>query len=103
MDLMGGLAKGMPRAALLCLVGSVAICGIPPLNGFVSEFLLYFGFFSQLQSDSLVYLVLLAPLLALVGGLAVVAFTKLYSSVFLGSPRSPGAAHSHEAGVTMLL
>lgn len=103
MNLMGGLAKGMPRAALLFLVGTVAICGIPPLNGFVSEFLLYFGFFSQLQASSLVYLVLLAPLLALVGGLAIVAFTKLYSSVFLGTPRSHGAAHPHEPGLTMLL
>ena len=93
----------MPRAALLFLVGSVAICGIPPLNGFVSEFLLYLGFFSQLQATSLVYLVLLAPLLALVGGLASIAFTKLYSSVFLGTPRSSGAAHPHEAGLTMLL
>lgn len=103
MNLMGGLAKGMPRAALLFLVGSVAICGIPPLNGFVSEFLLYLGFFSQLQAPSFVYLVLLAPLLALVGGLAVVAFTKLYGSVFLGTPRSHGAANPHEAGPAMLL
>ncbi|MEI6704251.1 MAG: proton-conducting transporter membrane subunit, partial [Deltaproteobacteria bacterium] len=47
MNRMGGLARGMPRTALLFLVGSVAICGIPPLNGFVSEFLLYFGFFRQ--------------------------------------------------------
>jgi len=103
MNLMGGVAKGMPRAALLFLVGSVAICGIPPLNGFVSEFLLYLGFFRQLNADNLVYLVFLAPLLALVGGLAVVAFTKLYGSVFLGTPRTPAAAHPHEAGVTMLV
>lgn len=102
MNLMGGLGKGMPRVAFLFVVGSVAICGIPPLNGFVSEFLLYLGFFRQLAENSLVYLALLAPLLALVGGLAVVAFTKLYSSVFLGTPRSPGAAHPHEAGVTLL-
>lgn len=103
MNLMGGLAKGLPRTALLFLVGSVAICGIPPLNGFVSEFLLYLGFFSQLQAHTLVYIAFLAPLLALVGGLAVIAFTKLYSSVFLGTPRSHGAAHPHEAGLTMLL
>jgi hydrogenase-4 component B len=93
----------MPRVALLFLVGSVAICGIPPLNGFVSEFLLYIGFFSQLKAASLKYLVFLAPVLALVGGLAAVAFSKLYSSVFLGTPRTPAAAHPHEAGVTMLL
>ncbi|MDD2852625.1 MAG: proton-conducting transporter membrane subunit [Desulfuromonadaceae bacterium] len=103
MNLMGGVAKGMPKVAFLFLIGSIAICGIPPLNGFVSEFLLYFGLFSQLQTSSLVYLVLLAPLLALVGGLAVVAFTKLYSSVFLGTSRSHGAVHPHEAGLTMLL
>jgi hydrogenase-4 component B len=103
MNRMGGLGKGMPRVALLFLVGSVAICGIPPLNGFVSEFLLYLGFFQQIKANSLMYLVLLAPVLALVGGLAVVAFSKLYSSVFLGTPRSSGAAHPHEAGVTMLV
>jgi hydrogenase-4 component B len=103
MNLMGGLGKGMPRVALLFLVGSVAICGIPPLNGFVSEFVLYIGFFRQLTADNLTYLVLLAPLLALVGGLAVVAFTKLYGSVFLGTPRSAAAAHPHEPGITMLI
>jgi hydrogenase-4 component B len=93
----------MPRVALLCMIGTVAICGIPPLNGFVSEFLLYLGFFSQLRGDNLIYLVFLAPALALTGGVAVVAFVKLYSSVFLGTPRSAGAEHPHEAGVTMLL
>jgi hydrogenase-4 component B len=103
MNLMGGLSKVMPKAALLFLVGSVAICGIPPLNGFASEFLLYLGLFSQLQSNTLAYLALLAPLLALVGGLAVIAFTKLYSSVFLGTARNQWAAHPHEAPLTMLL
>lgn len=103
MDLMGGLAKGMPQATLLFLVGAVAICGIPPLNGFISEFMLYLGFFSQLQAPTLTFLVLLAPLLALVGGLAVVTFSKLYSAVFLGSPRSPEAAHPHEPGLSMLI
>ncbi len=103
MNLMGGLAKGMPKTAFLVLVGSLAICGIPPLNGFASEFLLYLGFFSQLQAERLVFLVLLAPLLALVGGLALIAFTKLYCSIFLGAPRNPAAGHSHEAGPAMLV
>jgi hydrogenase-4 component B len=103
MNLMGGLAKGMPRTALLVLIGSLAICGIPPLNGFVSEFLLYLGFFSQLQAASLTFLVLLAPLLALVGGLALIAFTKLYCCIFLGAPRNAEAGHSHEAGPAMLI
>ena len=103
MNLMGGLAKDMPRTALLFLAGSLAISGIPPLNGFISEFLLYLGLFSQLQAASMVYLVMLAPLLALVGGLALLAFTKLYSSIFLGEPRSPDTAHPHEAGWQMML
>ncbi|MDD2365148.1 MAG: proton-conducting transporter membrane subunit [Desulfuromonadaceae bacterium] len=103
MNLMGGLAKNMPRAALLFLIGSVSICGIPPLNGFVSEFLIYSGFFSQIQASTLVYLVLLAPLLALVGGMALIAFTKLYSSIFLGTPRSYFSTAVHEPGFTMLL
>lgn len=102
LDLMGGLGKGMPRAALLFLVGAAAICGIPPLNGFVSEFLLYIGFFSQLKAASLAGLVFLAPMLALAGGLALAAFAKLYGSVFLGTPRSCSAEHSHEAGLSML-
>jgi hydrogenase-4 component B len=103
MNLMGGLSKGMPRAALLFLIGSVAICGIPPLNGFISEFLLYLGFFAQLKASSLTFLVFLAPLLAMVGGLAVIAFSKLYGTVFLGAARSPEAAHPHEPGMSMLL
>ncbi len=93
MNLMGGLGKTMPRIGGLFLVGTVAICGIPPLNGFVSEFLLYLGFFSQIQGDKLIYLMGAAPLLALVGGLAVLTFTKLYSSVFLGTPRSLWSGH----------
>lgn len=103
MNLMGGLAKGMPRTGLLFLIGSVAICGLPPLNGFISEFLLYLGFFAQLKASSLTFLVFLAPLLAMVGGLALIAFSKLYAAVFLGTARSPGAAHPHEPGMAMLL
>lgn len=103
MNLMGGLSKGMPRAALLFLTGSLAICGLPPLNGFVSEFLLYLGFFSQIQASSLTFLVFLAPLLAMVGGLALIAFCKLYAAVFLGTAHSPQAAHPHEPGMAMLL
>ncbi|NVN93252.1 MAG: hydrogenase [Desulfuromonadales bacterium] len=102
MNLMGGLSKAMPRTALFLLIGSIAICGIPPLNGFASEFLLYLGFFSQLQNPNMAGLVLLAPLLALVGGLAVVAFVKLYGSVFLGTPRNTSEDHWHEPGPAML-
>lgn len=103
MNLMGGLGKSMPGTSILFLVGVISICGIPPFNGFVSEFLLYLGLFSQLQASSMAYIVLLAPALALVGGLAVISFTKLYGSVFLGTPRNSASGHGHEAGLTMLL
>lgn len=102
MNLMGGLGKSMPRLALLFMGGCVAICGIPPLNGFVSEFLLYLGFFSQLQGGSLTVLVLLAPVLALVGGAAAITFVKLYSALFLGTPRAE-AVHGGDPGQAMLL
>src|SRR5206468_9092957 len=51
-DHLGGLAKAMPWTALSFLVGAVAICGLPPLNGFVSEFLVYLGLFGTLANDT---------------------------------------------------
>ena len=102
MDRMGGLAKRMPGSALLCLAGVVAISGLPPFNGFASEFLLYLGFFGQAQAPE-PYLALGAPVLALVGGIAIVSFVKLYGITFLGAPRSEEAAHGHESPLAMLL
>src|SRR5271169_6025748 len=48
LDRLGGLAKAMPRTSLAFLVGAIAICGLPPLNGFVSELLIYLGLFGTL-------------------------------------------------------
>ncbi|ADI83580.1 proton-conducting transporter membrane subunit [Geobacter sulfurreducens] len=95
MDRMGGLARLMPRSALFFLVGSVAICGLPPLNGFVGEFLLYAGFFGEAVADPVPLLALSAPLLAVVGGIATVSFVKLYGVIFLGVPRCGAHHHSH--------
>lgn len=102
MDRMGGLAARMPWSAALCLCGAVAICGLPPFNGFASEFLLYLGFFGEALAPE-PYLALGAPLLALTGGVAVICFVKLFGITFLGAPRSPEAAEVHEAPATMLL
>jgi hydrogenase-4 component B len=99
---MGGLAKRLPRTAALFLVGSVAICGLPPLNGFAGEFLLYFAFLSEAKSAIVPWMGLLAPVLALTGGIAVACFVKAYGTVFLGSPRTPEAAHGHEAAWPMI-
>ncbi len=100
-DRMGGLARRMPATALLFFTGSIAICGLPPLNGFVGELFLYVGAFRDGITDPLPLPALIVPVLALVGGMAVITFVKLYGIVFLGSPRSDGAAAAHEAGRPM--
>ena len=86
-DHLGGLAKTMPWTSVCFLVGSVAICGLPPLNGFVSEFLIYLGLFGTLvPRDGPAYAgaAFAAPALALIGALAVACFVKVYGAVFLG-------------------
>ncbi len=105
MDLMGGAARRLPYTALLFGVGAVAICGLPPLNGFVSELLIYLGFFQGIQGagGAAAAAALAAPALALVGGLAVACFVKVYGIVFLGAPRSEAHEARHEAGWQMLL
>lgn len=89
-EAMGGLMKHIPRSAYLFLLGSLAICGLPPFNGFVSEFFIYVGLFNGLMSNQfLLILFILFTILGLViiGGLAMMCFTKAFGIVFLGSPR----------------
>lgn len=100
-DLMGGLFRRMPVTSPLFLIGSIAICGLPPLNGFVGELFLYFGAISDGIAAPLPLVAFVAPVLALVGGVAVITFVKLYGIIFLGAPRSEGAAHCHESGTLM--
>jgi hydrogenase-4 component B len=104
-DELGGLARTMPRTGLLFLIGAVAICGLPPLNGFVSEFLLYLGLFGTLglpKGPSYTGAAFAAPALALIGTLAVACFVKVFGAVFLGSGRSPHAGQARESGPAML-
>ena len=97
LDDLGGVARHMPMTALLFLTGTVAICALPPLNGFVSELLIYLGLFDSVASgcDTLAAAAGLAAL-ALIGGIALLAFTKLYGTVFLGAPRTHEVAESRE-------
>jgi hydrogenase-4 component B len=91
-DRMGGLSRSLPLTSLAFLTGAVAICGLPPLNGFVSEILIYLGIFKGFGTTSgaaAAFLGMAAPLLALTGGLALACFVKVYGGVFLGEPRSP--------------
>lgn len=102
-DHLGGLARTMPWTAAMFLVGAVAICGLPPLNGFVSEFFVYLGLLRSSMSDgaSGSAAVIGAPVLAMVGALAVACFVKVYGVVFLGTPRTDAAARAHESPPTM--
>ncbi len=105
-DHLGGLLKRMPRTALLFLIGAVAICGLPPLNGLVSELLVYLGLLhATTDAPGGLWLVaaFAAPALALVGALAVACFVKVFGAAFLGEPRSAHAEHAHEAPPVMLL
>ena len=104
-DHLGGLSKTMPRTSLCFLAGSVAICGLPPLNGFVSEFLIYLGLFGTIvpgAGPTYTGAAFAAPALALIGALAVACFVKVYGAVFLGSARSEHARHAHESPLSML-
>lgn len=97
LDRFGGVAKSMPITAILFLVAVVAICALPPLNGFVGEFLIYLGMFNSVR-DGVDTLASAAGILSLslIGGIVVLAFTKLYSTVFLGSPRHHHVAEAEE-------
>jgi formate hydrogenlyase subunit 3/multisubunit Na+/H+ antiporter MnhD subunit len=103
-DELGGLLKRMPWTAAAFLVGAVAISGLPPLNGFAGEFLIFFGAFKGGMStggEIAVPLLVLIVALALIGGLAVAGFTRAFGIVFLGQPRSEHVGRAHEVDQTM--
>ena len=86
MNQMGGLAKHMPVTAILMLFATIAICALPPLNGFVSELLIYIGMFNGVSDGhEVLYAIGGIIALSLIGGVVVLAFSKLYGVVFLGS------------------
>ncbi len=102
---LGGLIGKMPKTALLFIVGSVAIAGLPPLNGFISEFVLYLSMLYGAPLASGLYgglVVLTAGALALTGSLALYCFTKACGIVFLGSPRSNATATARDPGFAMI-
>ena len=105
LDQMGGLLRRMPQAGMLMIGGSVALAALPPLNGFVSEWLIYLGLLhagAAMTGSSALAIGMTLALFGVVGTLAVVAFTRLLGIALLGEPRSPAAAHAHEAEAAML-
>jgi formate hydrogenlyase subunit 3/multisubunit Na+/H+ antiporter MnhD subunit len=100
---LGGLSRRMPVTTALFLIGAVAICALPPLNGFVSEFLLYAGLLRSAAAGSLViWSVAGVAALAFAGGLAMLVFAKAFGIGFLGAPRSPQTAQATEVSRLMI-
>ena len=87
---LGGLVKKMPQTSILFLIAAIAISGIPPFNGFISEFIIYSGLFNWMHNAytvSLIGISFTVMALVLIGGLAMMCFTKAFGVVFLGNPR----------------
>ena len=104
MEKMGGLIRRMPVTALCFLVGAVAISGLPPLNGFVSEWLTYQALlagFGTTQSLTRLMFPIAGSLLALTAALAAACFVKAFAIPFLALPRSTEAADAQESSLSM--
>lgn len=89
---LGGLIKKMPQTATLFLIAALAISGLPPFNGFISEFLIYSGMFDGIYSSPLsTTLMIIVSVfgLVIIGGLAMLCFTKAFGIIFLGTERRP--------------
>ncbi len=101
MDRLGGLIRRLPRSAVIAFVGTLGIAALPPLNGFVSEWLIFQGLFQGFRTGSHltgILIVLAAGTLGLTGGLAVYAFVRGFGIPYLGMPRTRQAAAASEDG-----
>jgi hydrogenase-4 component B len=104
MEDMGGLIKRMPRTAFFFLIGACAIAGLPPLNGFASEWLVFqtlLGGSAIPQPEVAVIMPIAVAMLALTSGLAAACFVKAFGITFLAIPRSREAELAHEAPRSM--
>ncbi len=104
-DALGGLLKRMKITGTAVIIGSLAISGLPPLNGFVGEFLIYLGGFKGLALETSDFIMSIVAIisLAVIGGLALACFTKVVGVVFQGEPRTRAAEKATEKGATMLV
>jgi hydrogenase-4 component B len=101
---LGGLIKKMPVTAAAFLAGSISISGLPPFNGFVSEWLTLQALFTGAVNTGgsyKIFLCLCAALLALTGGLAAACFVKAFGVTFLAMPRSRAAERAGEVPLSM--
>jgi formate hydrogenlyase subunit 3/multisubunit Na+/H+ antiporter MnhD subunit len=91
MELLGGLIRYMPHTAIIFLTGALAIGGFPPLNGFISKFLVYSSFIESFNNHNLALsalMILCTAILSMAGGVSMLTFAKAFGVIFLGEPRS---------------
>lgn len=107
MDKLGGALKKMPVSGVLYMIGCFGIIGLPPFNGFISEFLIYMSAFDGVVSSAgkdpiaLILAAVSIASLGLIGGLAAVCCAKSMGAMFLGEPRTEVAKKAHEPGFRM--
>ncbi len=101
---LGGLYRRMPQTATVLVVGAMAMAGLPPLNGFVSEWLLYSGLMRaalSAEGRSAVMLLTVIAAISLIGAMAALCFARLIGAALLGAPRAPRAAAATEVSFWM--
>lgn len=99
----GGLLKTMPWTSALSILAAAAISGIPPFNGFISEWLVYLASFSTASAGEARLAAVSIGALSLIGGLALACFTKAYGTLCLGAPRTEAAREARDPGPAMLV
>jgi Formate hydrogenlyase subunit 3/Multisubunit Na+/H+ antiporter, MnhD subunit len=106
MEKLGGLIKQMPRTAIIFLIAAIGICGLPPFNGFISEFLIYSGLIEGVKIHNTNEVILFSLSLAglsVIGGLSILTFTKTFGTVFLGKARRKLDIEPREVSLRMLI
>ena len=106
LEKMGGLIKTMPVTAACFLVGAMGISALPPLNGFVSEWLTFCAFFTAIINSTggiKIFMLVLVSVLALTSGLVVACFVKAFGITFLALPRSRHSQEAKESPLSMRL
>ena len=102
---MGGLMRRMPRTALLLIVGAMAVIALPPFNGLIGEWFIYRGLLEagvRLTGLAAFFPLIVLGLMALVGGMVLIVFTRMVGIALSGEPRDEASAKAHESGPRMI-
>lgn len=102
LERLGGLMRTMPRTATAMMVGAVAMSALPPLNGFLGEWLIYAGLIGGGIAPRGVAALFIVGALAFAGGLTALCFVRLAGVALLGTARGPQATAAHESSLGMV-